>query len=1385
MSQNTKTVKAIEPVKTVKVVKTVRVVKSPRVKKQIISLRKHQHEAVKCIDKALETNKSCLVKMTCGSGKTMIVWYKMIYGKANLSVVVCPSILLISQLNADYIKNKKWSDLAAGYSYMSICSKDEIGDVNINYTTEPKQIRKFLNKKERKIVLVTYQSLSTLIDTIKNTSIVIDLMVYDEAHHILGNQIQNIVFNKKSADHDYEFFENKWKKAIFLTATPKNSKEVTMLERVCDDIDFEDIDEDDESDESTELNGSDESDVSDESEESTESDESTESKYRNYKTDCGVLAFEYTHYQAVQDGICNDFDIAIDFSSSKEYAFQSVYSAIARCVFSTHNTKCLTFHARSEAEHDTKTNVIDFTSDTNRAKFKAEYESVLKTEFPDQMKRYSNKLIFQGITAYTKNRKALLDDYDKDKSHVRVLASCYTIGEGQDTNSSNICCFVDPRTSHSIIIQNIGRVCRKQERNSTILIPCYVDEHKYMTCNTDLERDAVIRDEMKKDNGDYVSILNVLSALRQSDPDLYSLCLNYPKSYAPKEVSDNLRKQGYKIGPLIGSGSLNETLVHVLKLSKHDAFKIEMFNILRGNLDYIAFYLEKRIIVHSTSMDNPITVHNSMVVDDPIVLYHNEKTGEYRPVTVCEGGCGVRNIARPKRKKFNLSVRADKNVKVLWKIQDDAKIDLDTMVCQVYIKSTITKDDWYTRLENLISFIDTNKRCPKSIKKDKKEIQYAKWLMNQRSNYQKRLGYMSDADKRKRFEEFLETYKAYFLTSSEKWYRTLQQLQDFIDTHGKRPSQHTKEKKERQLSLWINTQNHNYSQNVQALSDQQKRKAWGKFLDDYKEYVYDPNVEWDNKWNDMLNNVIKFIRENKKRPSSYKNKKTPARNQGDDHERKLASWIIMQQMRIKTGKITTAQKKKWDAFIKVYGSYIINKGDKWDITLNEVVKFMDMNKRRPSEYSKDANEKRIGILLGRKIYNYKRKIKSMADPVKYKKMTKVLTDYKSYLMGFDEAWNYMFQKVQDHVINNATRPLGRSKSQEEAKLGRWIATQQKNYKKNSFAMAKSGKRVQWSKFVRLYPDLFDTSYLDPEQQEAPSDDEELIETTKPTKSTKSTKPVKSTKLTVTPKKIQKSKPKKTITKQRKLTKRVGSKTVTRPSNNAIIIKPNDDDEVVKISTRSGTLALQSAQTEQPDLDALQNRYESMSSTALHKKFTSDPKLWHAYHDLVTQVEAELDDEAQARLPYNCVITYISNMKTGHTKYVADLGCGTAKVYGYFKDNELFDFYNYDHVAVDDSVTSCDISNVPLDDSMINIAILCLAMWGTDSNCSAYIDEAHRILDHNGTLLIIEPTKRWTNDDGSNRLEQLVTDKGFQIKKRHYASEDKNADKFVFLECIKQ
>ena len=127
-----------------------------------------------------------------------------------------------------------------------------------------------------------------------------------------------------------------------------------------------------------------------------------------------------------------------------------------------------------------------------------------------------------------------------------------------------------------------------------------------------------------------------------------------------------------------------------------------------------------------------------------------------------------------------------------------------------------------------------------------------------------------------------------------------------------------------------------------------------------------------------------------------------------------------------------------------------------------------------------------------------------------------------------------------------------------------------------------------------------------------------------------------------------------------------------------------------------------------------------------------------------------------------------------------MGCGKARISEYFKGVKRFEFYNYDHIACNDMVIERDIRDTGMDEYSVDIAILCLAMWG--SNCKEYIKEAYKILDKGGILIIIEAYKRWNeqkegNNEIENKLVKMLIDNKFKIVKNI-------EKKFMFIECTK-
>jgi len=192
-----------------------------------------------------------------------------------------------------------------------------------------------------------------------------------------------------------------------------------------------------------------------------------------------------------------------------------------------------------------------------------------------------------------------------------------------------------------------------------------------------------------------------------------------------------------------------------------------------------------------------------------------------------------------------------------------------------------------------------------------------------------------------------------------------------------------------------------------------------------------------------------------------------------------------------------------------------------------------------------------------------------------------------------------------------------------------------------------------------------------------------------------------------------------------------------------------------------------------ELSELHKKYKTMNSENLHNHFINNKKDWEDYHKISEANEESFPTE---EIPRNRIIEYLENLQGNKCKDIVDLGCGFAEINEHFVNNRRFNFTNFDHVSAKENIISKDIMNTGLEDYSQNICIMSLAMWG--SNCKDYISECYRILDIGGTLLIIEPYKRWYNEELSeNKLEKLLIENGFTIIK-------KEEKKFVFIEARK-
>ena len=213
------------------------------------------------------------------------------------------------------------------------------------------------------------------------------------------------------------------------------------------------------------------------------------------------------------------------------------------------------------------------------------------------------------------------------------------------------------------------------------------------------------------------------------------------------------------------------------------------------------------------------------------------------------------------------------------------------------------------------------------------------------------------------------------------------------------------------------------------------------------------------KWIMKFEKLCKFIDENGKAPSQIS--KNP-------DEKKLSSWYIHQKNIYnpngpETSKYIMKKNPKiwqiWTDKIKneKYSKFLdINYYQDWKIKSEEILEFYDKNRKNPSQYSKNSDEKNLFSWIKRQKKNYNPKgPKFSTGRMTNSKIWQIWSDIivnEKYSKFFSkradrfENWKYkMNNKVLIFIEKNGRIPSQISKDQYEKTLGQWIKTNKKYY----------------------------------------------------------------------------------------------------------------------------------------------------------------------------------------------------------------------------------------------------------------------------------------------------------------------------------------------------
>ena len=370
--------------------------------------------------------------MACGTGKTYTFFWIHKDLKSKKTLVLVPSLNLLSQTLEEWIK-------ANGSSFTSLCicsdpsaatniQEDEIileqSDIPYSVTWDVNEIVSFLKRPEPTVIFSTYQSSDLIAKAQKKVpNHMFDLSIADEAHRCTGkanSEFTTILDDKKIRSY----------KKLFGTATPKLYK--SNIKKAAQSKEIEIIDMND------------------------------EEKF-------GVVLHNLSFGKAIKKKLLADYQVivvGVNDSRVKEMIDQREFISIKKD------------HKSDAASLATQVGFIKAIKDYNlsrlvtfhgRVKKASEFSKSLPQIYEWTKSEYKgNKELdidyVSGKMQTSERRRKLNELKNIESNQIGILSNARCLGEGVDVPNMDGIAFINPKSSEIDIVQSIGRAIRKPDR---------------------------------------------------------------------------------------------------------------------------------------------------------------------------------------------------------------------------------------------------------------------------------------------------------------------------------------------------------------------------------------------------------------------------------------------------------------------------------------------------------------------------------------------------------------------------------------------------------------------------------------------------------------------------------------------------------------------------------------------------------------------------------------------------------------------------------------------------------------------------------------------------------------------------------------------------------
>lgn len=1056
-----------------------------------------------------------------------------------------------------------------------------------------------------------------------------------------------------------------------------------------------------------------------------------------------VPHYRYPLLRGIRDGVVRDFHMELFLCVARERSETQLFIKILEKLQMLHK----------------EVKLLVYTAEANT--FGADSSSV-KT-FMDKHAKTLKGLGYwiEGINEDTKDRQGLLRKFEEDRK-VSILVSCNTLTEGIDLKNANCMLPWDPSSSMKVNIQRIGRVLRlyknpdgtkkAEQQASTVLIPVFLEEQKYLGCNGDKEAiNALLSKEISEgERGNFRPIVSVCTALKdelaQEDEELFNRLLNYP--YEPKVAVNR---------------NLVECVAKQCKKSTESVLE-DVVKALEGNVDE-----EQLELIKEGEWDEEVTGEVAQALADTqgltLVVRDGDEADMFgsgeTPLTVEKNadkeGYKVVKGKRAAADKEEAKKRIAQRLRVDFSDGCKVLLGIDTvegtdttggMVLSRLTTEVQYDEDWEKRRLEWATIYQKLGRFPSSISKDNDEKRIGRWQSHQRENYKK--GKYINLERIKK----LNDTPGWKWEEDDTWENSRLDWISVYENLGRLPRQGSSNKDEKRAVNWQRHQRDYYNRNL--MSEERKQILSNETLT--------PGWKWneDDNWEKAHSNwILQYI----------KLGHTPSQSSKSTDERCAGIWQCRQRKNNKADTLTQKYKEILNNKELTPG-WRWEEEDTWELNRQKWIEQYKKLGRKPSGKSKDDNEQFAGQWqqTQRGYYNTKNKCLTL-------ERIKILESTFGWKWEEEDTWEFQRQNWVEQYTKLGHNPSPFSDEPDEKCAGQWQAQQRNNYSKKYGRLSTERisilnltpgwkweedkweiKRLKWiEEFQKKGSSPSGTSKNENERHAGQWQSQQR----------KNYKQKKSVQMTPERIKILNETPGWSWSAEEP-----PQTPYIQPTNELVPLPtptetPRVRKPLKKLKKLNPEISGQLRQLSQ--LEAYHQRFKTMNASTYKSSVKAEE--FTEYHQIADTYDAKDTPERQ---PINKIAGFLAKYNKPSYKAI-DLGCGK----NHLRIHEAVSRMSWTSVdvhAVDGTVTVADMSALPYEDETYDIAVLSRSLWAR--NHMDVLKEVYRILKCGGRVVVCESFRRWLNLEEEIPVNTLVDDlktAGFEVVYEEGTSHDDTVD----------